>query len=162
MIEAGVNQTKNWRKSQPWYINGKHNECENHQIEQIENIIGRKLRKTQARINLCTGKIDGECDNIFEWTENFDGIDRVDNIVVLFNLKMICGEGGFQTRSLREVYHFIQAQVKSLPLYRNTLYVNILDGDECNRRMKQLRVKEEDRIFVGSMSEWSMKIGNSS
>ena len=36
-------QTKNWRKSQAWYINGKTNECEKYQRTIIETIIKNTL-----------------------------------------------------------------------------------------------------------------------
>jgi hypothetical protein len=68
----------------------------------------------------------------FDWTENFDGYQQLPSGVELYyNLKMICDKGGAQTRSLREVYHFIEAQMAFLRLYPNhpIYFINILDGD---------------------------------
>ena len=58
MIEPSINQTKEWRCNQPWYINGKHNECEKYQIRLIEKATGKKIHKTNKRINLNTGELD--------------------------------------------------------------------------------------------------------
>ena len=45
---------------------------------------------------------------------NFDAIAKKDNSIFYFNLKFICGAGGAQTRSLREVYHFIRCQISHI------------------------------------------------
>ena len=78
--------------------------------------------------------------NILEWTENFDGYQF---------------DG--QTRALREVYHFISAQQRHLnqELSSKIIFVNILDGDECNRKINLLPELEHDQIFIGSLFEWS-------
>ncbi len=93
------------------------------------------------------GKKNG---NIFEWTENFDGCQEN----IYFNLKMVCGTGGAQTRTLREVYHFILTQLKYLEKEPNSniYFVNILDGEESCRRIKLFPTHKQ--IFVGSLSEY--------
>ena len=58
MIEPSNNQTQEWRCNQPWYLNGKHNECEKYQISLIEEITGLKVNKTNKRINLITNKLE--------------------------------------------------------------------------------------------------------
>ncbi len=70
---------------------------------------------------------------------------------------MICGSGGGQTRALREVYHFISAQQKYLnqELSSKVIFVNILDGDECNRKIKLFPKVEHGQIFIGSLFEWN-------
>ena len=75
MIEPSNNQTKGWRCNQPWYLNGKHNECEKYQISLIKEIIGVKVNKTNKRINLITNMLEDvkKKINILERTENFDG-----------------------------------------------------------------------------------------
>ncbi len=150
MIEPSINQTKEWRCNQPWYINGKHNECEKYQIRLIEKATGKKIHKTNKRINLNTGELGKKNGNIFEWTENFDGCQEN----IYFNLKMVCGTGGAQTRTLREVYHFILTQLKYLEKEPNSniYFVNILDGEESCRRIKLFPTHKQ--IFVGSLSEW--------
>ena len=58
MITPSNNQTKEWRKSQPWHLNGKHNECEKYQISLIEETTGVKVDKTNKRINLITNQLE--------------------------------------------------------------------------------------------------------
>ena len=73
---------------------------------------------------------------------------------------MICGSGGGQTRTLREVYHFISAQQRHLnqELSSKVIFVNILHGDECNRKMKLFPKGEHGQIFIGSLFEWNENI----
>ncbi len=135
MIEPSNNQTKEWRCNQPWYLNGKHKECEKYQISLIEEITGVKVDKTNKRINLITNKLEDvkKKKNILEWTENFDGYQLNNGKTIYYNLKMICGSGGGQIRALREVYHFISAQQRHLNQEPSSklFFVNIFDGNEC-------------------------------
>ena len=99
----------------------------------------------------------------FEWTEDFDGY--IDEYKMYINLKMVCSSGGAQTRSLREVYHFINAQLNYLKNNINKtkiFFINILDGDESHRNMskfeyliskkKYLTIKKN--IYVGNMKNF--------
>ena len=57
-IEPSKNQTKEWRKSQPWYLNGKHNECGQYQKRIIEGITKATINKAHRlrglkRFNEC-------------------------------------------------------------------------------------------------------------
>lgn len=52
--------------------------------------------------------------NGYEWTENFDGLIMKNFSKYYFNLKFVCDVGGAQTRTLREVYHFIKHQMEYL------------------------------------------------
>ena len=72
----------------------------------------------------------------------------------------MCGSGGCQTRALREVYHFISAQKRHInqELSSKIIFVNILDGDECNRKINLLPRIEHGQIFIGSLFEWSKNI----
>ena len=122
------------------------------------------------RINLRTGEmrensrplnqIDG-----FDWTEDFDGkIVKVDGTNVWINLKMVCNAGGAQTRSLREVYHFVEGQLRVLSEQPTpkSLFVNILDGNESHKHKSKFRHLLESsgaptyrsNIFVGDMCEF--------
>lgn len=47
-------QTKEWRKEQVWYINGKKNECEIRQLRFITHITGQMCNKTHTRLNIYT------------------------------------------------------------------------------------------------------------
>jgi hypothetical protein len=130
-------QTKDWRKSQDWYNNGKQNESEKHQLFQIFQITMRKLGKTTKRlfmgddVKIIDKRNPMSEENGFEYTENFDGYIQIDNKNMFFNLKFVCDQGGSQTRTLREVYHFIKYQIKYILKKKddNTYFFNILDGD---------------------------------
>ena len=143
-------QTKNWRKSQSWYINGKKNECEIYQRKIIESIIKTPCVKTSDRIYMKTHTIvqlknplkqpDG-----FEYTEDFDGKVNINKNTIYFNLKFVCDSGGSQTRSLREVYHFIKGMILYLQKHNksNIYFINILDGDFCNLHSDKYKYLEE-------------------
>lgn len=141
-IPSSSFQTKEWRKSQIWYQNGKHNECEIYQIILIEKIIKQKLLKTNERINIEKNKIINKKnpfkkENGFDYTENFDGKITYKDDIIYFNLKFIGDKGGSQTRTLKEVYFFIKCQLEYL-LYNETddiYFINILDGDTCFNSM---------------------------
>lgn len=136
-------QTKQWRLSQDWYDNGKRNECEKFQRTIIENITGAKCDKCSHRFNFRTFDLQEytrpmvNCDGL-QWSEDFDGLQQTSNAKYFFNLKMVCDNGGAQTRTLREVWHFIEAQLNYLKKHKNiychnksVYFVNILDGDRC-------------------------------
>lgn len=163
-------QTKEWRKEQVWYINGKKNECEIRQLRFITHITGQMCNKTHTRLNVYTKEmrniispmkgIDG-----FEWSENFDGIIQRNTNTYYFNLKMVCDKGGAQTRSLREVYHFIHTQLDHVLLYKpiNVYFINILDGDTSYNAMKHFNYMLAQQpyeaikkyVFVGDMEQFS-------
>ena len=75
---------------------------------------------------------------------------------------MVVGKGGAQTRTLREVAHFIRAQLEYLCLSNNdniAYFVNILDGDESFRLYEKYEAilnKEKykdikDFVYIGDM-----------
>jgi len=135
-ITPSCNQTKIWRRNQPWYENGKKNECEKYQRNLIEKITKRPCLKCNDRINYEKNSIENisrpmHRDDAFDWTEDFDG-KQTFSYTLYYNLKMVCDAGGAQTRTLREVSHFINAQLKYNLLHIDNpkYFVNILDGDE--------------------------------
>lgn len=139
-------QTKIWRKNQEWYINGKKNECEKYQIRIMSNIFG-ELIHTHERVNLITGgiycvKYPFKRKDAFEWTENFDRKTIHKGETVYFNFKFVSGSGGVQTRTLREVYHYIKKQ-------QGHIFVNILDGDESHKKYKYFRSLMTIKKYVG-------------
>jgi hypothetical protein len=95
----------------------------------------------------------------YDYSEDFDGIQIFDDKTIYVNLKCIVGKGGNQTRSLREVYWFIEGQLKVLlgaaqaeqagqavptepvsePAEKTTkiYFANILDGDEASRNLSK-------------------------
>ena len=162
-------QTKEWRNSQSWYINGKKNECEIYQREYIERITGQKCPKTKERINIDINDIILEDkpmirEDAFDWTEDFDGKQKLDNYTAYYNLKMPIGIGGSQTRSLREVAHFIRAQLEYNISHINNIsyFINILDGDQSYKLSTQfyyiLNKKKykyvKNFVFIGDTYEF--------
>lgn len=163
IISPSAYQTKEWRSGKRWYFNGKSNECEKYQKNIIEKITNAKLAKTHLRFNTETfeliekmypmKEIDG-----FDWTENFDGMNIYEDNTLYFNLKFICDSGGAQTRSLREVYHFIKCQVKYImnKSSKSVYFINILDGDTCHRHIDYFKNifklgVVQDYIFIGDL-----------
>ena len=160
-------QTKDWRKECDWYSNGKHNECEIYQRNIISTITSTTLAKSTVRINVCDyrmqsnpapmKRVDG-----FDWTEDFDGFFKSGEVEYYFNLKMVCGAGGAQTRTLREVYHFIKSQLEHLlvsPESHSVYFVNILDGDASHKVMSKFSYLIEldkyseikNRVYIGDL-----------
>lgn len=132
-------ENKEWRKSQTWYINGKHNECEKYQISMIEKYIGEPLKKTRYRMDSFTNELTENGDGAFRYSETFDGIHILRDKKVLYNLKFVCD--GSQRRTLRESYMFILCQLKYVKKYpdENIMFINIFDGDCCYKYNKQFQ-----------------------
>lgn len=122
-------QTGEWRKSCSWYKGGRHAECEKYQLKKIEEITGRvpKKPKKELRLNMKTYEITENPINhnnidFFDYSETIDAVIEFNGFVFYYNLKFICDNGGAQTRSLREVYHFVKAQLKYLKKCKNTYF----------------------------------------
>ena len=185
-IVPSAQQNKEWRKNADWYSTGKSNECEKYQIGALQQVLFPKLlSKTNDRIHTENLEIiDCRCplkqQDGYEYTENFDGVVQTGSNMFYFNMKFVCDAGGAQTRTLREVYHFIRLQMEHLLLLlrdndiqpQNLPYfINLLDGDTCWKSAKYfdyLVQKEKYRgilenIFVGDLhtfqnSGWVEKI----
>ena len=172
LIMPSYYQTKIWRKARKWYKGGKSNECEKYQIELIEKMLTTSLMKTHDRIYMETFEIINNTHPMknadgYEYTENFDrmlikGINKY-----YFNLKFVCDGGGAQTRSLKEVYHFIRCQMEYLIKFNtnNTYFINILDGDTSYHVMEQFLYllnkeqykKVKNYVFIGSLYDFQKK-----
>jgi len=135
-----------------------------YQRQAIEDGTGVKCEKTHSRINLrtntiCTVSQPCRKDDGFDYSENFDGCQKFAKGTVFVNLKCIAGEGGAQTRSLREVYWFIEGQLRVLAAGHDYYFANILDGCKaaaCMRHYKYLLGLPEfshvrDRVYVGDL-----------
>jgi hypothetical protein len=172
LIPSSYYQTKDWRKNRNWYKNGKSNECEKYQIDLIEKLIKLKLNKTNDRINMETNEIISKKNPMinndgYEWSENFDSLLIKNNNKYYFNLKFVCDSGGSQTRTLREVYHFIKYQMEYLIKFNmnNTYFINILDGDTSYNNMDKFKFlinKEKYKqvikyVFIGSLYDFQKK-----
>lgn len=155
-------QTKDWRKSQDWYINGKKNECELYQKDQFEQITQQPIRKTLKRLFMLnhtmveiSNPLKGE--HGFEYTENFDGEFRYNDTAFLVNFKFTCDLGGAQLRTLREVYHFIKTQLEYLKSQpdRKVFFINVLDGNTAFQYRNQFSHLKHPKVFIGDMKDFS-------
>ncbi len=156
-LQSSNFQTKEWRQSQTWYINGKHNECEKYQKDLFQLIIKNNINYSDERIHLELNKIVSiknplKLNDGFEYTENFDGKFIDNNNIYHVNFKFICGDGGAQTRSLREVYHFIKAQAN----LKNNNFINILDGDSSFKHRQKFKSMKRNNIFIGDLNEFQI------
>ncbi len=140
-------------------------EPEKYQKMKIVEGTGVECESTHTRINLRTyvlrdiaqpnREIDG-----FDYSEDFDAKQVVGKNTVYINLKNIVGKGGAQTRSLREVYWFIEGQLNVLKKSENVYFANVLDGDESHAVMPKYQYQSSlpefkdvrGRVYVGDLS----------
>jgi len=169
-------QSKKWRNNCEWYVNGKHNECEKYQRCWIENITGIKCEKSNnIRINRRTNELKTKKKfkndvNGFDYTEDFDGVQKNNKILYYFNLKMIVGNGGAQTRTLREVNLFIEVQLEYLldSKRKDLIFFNILDGDQSAKNIEKYnylinfsKYKDVKKfVFVGDLYSFNLNYEN--
>lgn len=179
VLTPAQDQTATWRTSQQFYKGGKRNQCEIYQIEQLEMHLGTKLEKTNDRIHRLTLQIvDLPHPNVredgFEFTENFDRVmcNEDGSPTTYFNFKMVSGDGGAQTRYVKDVYSFVHAQLEyvkrchDLREHRTIpMFVNILDGDHCAKHYPKFtyiltRYPENVQryIYVGDLFTYVYKI----
>ena len=132
------------------------------QRKKIEEGTGVQCLKTNMRINLrtCTMKEIAKpnvFDDGFDYSEDFDGCQTFGDKKVYLNLKCIADAGGNQTRSLREVYWFVEGQINLLNHgLENVYFANILDGDEAHKHMKKFEYslglsRHADKVYVGDL-----------
>lgn len=140
---------------------------EEFQRQKIIDGTGIKCPKTNLRINLRTNSLKNIChpntkNDGFDYSEDFDGSQSVKENKVYINLKCIVGKGGAQTRSLREVYRFVEGQLNTLKSVENVYFANILDGDEAQSTMSMFKYllnlpefeKVKDRVYMGDLKEY--------
>lgn len=147
-------------------VAGGANSCapEHYQRKVISEKTGIPCKKTNTRINLRTHLLaeisqPNRRNDGFDYSEDFDGAQKHGAQTVYINLKCIVGAGGSQTRSLREVYWFVEGQLNVLKNVDNVVFVNILDGDEADKAMKKfdylVNLPEfsmvKDKVYVGDL-----------
>jgi len=147
---------------------------EKYQRQKIVDGTGIACPKTNTRINLRTNSLKdishpNTKDDGFDYSEDFDGSQSVKENKVYINLKCIVGKGGSQTRSLREVYWFVEGQLKTLKSVENVYFANILDGDEAHFTKTKFEYllnlpefdKVKNRVYVGDLKgyfDWFKKV----
>lgn len=175
--ESSKNQTKKWRKDNICPKDGqKDSSCEKYQINQVEQITNKDCNKTNGiRINHRTLELrkiakpmtqDGE--NVpdgFDWSEDVDALQKVNDKTLYYNFKFVCEGGGAQTRTLRnETYCFIETQLKYIKnnSTKKIIFINILDGYESYFRMSSFNYllnlpeykEHNSKCFVGDMKQF--------
>jgi hypothetical protein len=135
---------------------------ENYSRSKIKEHTGTECPKTNIRINLRTHTLkDIACpnkyDDGFDYSEDFDGVQVFGDRKVYINLKCVVGQGGSQTRSLREVYWFIEGQLRTEE--KDVFFANILDGDEAHSCMSKFQhllslpefESSRKKVYVGDL-----------
>ena len=174
-VLAGSLITKEKRRELFGEVAGGAGSClpEKFQRKMIEEGTGIPCPKSNVRINLRTNtlkelsfpnkKSDG-----FDYSEDFDGMQTIGRKSIYINLKCIVGKGGVQTRSLREVYWFVEGQLNVLKGAENVYFANILDGDEAYSTFSKfeyiLSLPEfapvKKRVYIGDLKgyfDWFKK-----
>jgi hypothetical protein len=133
--------------------------------------VGVPCVKTNMRINLRKITLDdvahpNKLANGFDYSEDFDGLQKIGGSTVYINMKCVVGKGGAQTRSLREVYWFVEGQLKLLLAGAadpsSVFFANILDGDEAAHTMGKFRyllaqpeyAAVRDNVYVGDLQSY--------
>jgi hypothetical protein len=163
----GLNMTKIARQEAFGEASGgaKTTDMEKYQRKAVEKGTGIKCPKTNYRINIRKNTLEdlshpiGQEDG-FDYTEDFDGVQDTSYGIVFISFKSVVGAGGSQTRTLRECYHFAEAQLKFSLKHRKIFFANILDGDEADKRMKQFKyllarpeyAHTAHRVYVGHLA----------
>jgi hypothetical protein len=149
---------------------------EHFQRQTISTLTKVPCLKTNVRINLRTNSLQELCYpnksiNGFDYSENFDGIQTIKDKTIYINLKCIVGTGGSQTRSLREVYWFVQGQLNVLLncstsisslTSSNIYFANIMDGDEASSSFSKFSYlldlpiysSIKHKIYVGDLKHY--------
>jgi len=138
-------QTKEWRQENICKTDGqKDSSSEKYQRRLVVEITHSECPKSNVRINKRTLEFKDKTqpmteDDGFDWTEDFDGKQEINNTILMYNFKFVAESGGGQTRTLRdETYSFIEIQLKYLKKNQETniKFINLLDGAESYKRMK--------------------------
>lgn len=137
---------------------------ENYQRQKIIEKTELPCPKTNMRINFRENRLEFVAQpnlykNGFDFSENFDGCQKIHQVQVYINLKCIVGKGGSQTDRLKSVYRFVEGQLKCLKEGDNLYFANILDGDEASRNFDKfnfLLSKEgnesiRNHVYVGDL-----------
>ena len=121
------------------------------------------------RLNTLVEKASLSGEYRFDFTEDFDGVQEINNKTIYINFKCCAGSGGNQTRTLRNCNHFIEAQLNIVKTCDDIYFANILDGDICHDRMtcfnrtRNLYPAQKDRVYVGNLKDyfsWFNKIND--
>ena len=131
--------TKEWRHNNIGK-NTKQNGSEKFQKAFILNNLGIDLSTfdggKNTRINKRTyefrnQRVVKDLEDFYDWTEDFDGIKKVNNKITYWNLKIIPNAGGAQNRSIRPVMSMVEAFANHIKKNNSEdkYFICITDGD---------------------------------
>lgn len=144
---------------------------ENYQRQKVAEGTGTPCIKTNTRIHYterCLKELPRShvCKqpDWLSYSEDFDGVQRFGPFTVYINFKCISGSGGSQLRSIREVFHFIKGQLDVLLKNTNEslFFANILDGDEADARMENMKhllslpeyADVSSKVYIGDLKHY--------
>lgn len=172
-IFSGGDITKDSRKIKFGKVSGGSGTMapEKYQRHQIELRTGVPCTKTYKRLNkedhtmFESIKYPMKFDDGYDYTENFDGVQDLDDVSIYVNMKCVCGQGGSQERTLRDETHmFVRCQLEyMLATNDQSLYfANVLDGDKSKKSMvyfqnllnKPKYINVNNRVFVGELKDY--------
>lgn len=168
-IIAGKLITKDKRKEIFGIVSGGSNtsKIEKFQRQKVIDGTGVPCSKTSIRINLRLNTlVDIRHPNIkddgFDYSEDFDGVQIIGDRKIYINFKCVVGNGGSQTRTMREVYWFIQGQFNAVISLNNVYFANILDGDEAHKCMSKFKhltsldtfQTHKNKIYIGDLKDY--------
>ena len=100
-------------------------------------------------------------DDGYEYTQNFDGIQKQQGTTTFFNMKCCVGKGGAQTKTLRDECHgFVEQQILVARKDPSLFFVNILEGDASFRakpkfeRLLNANPDVRSQVFVGTVDDY--------
>lgn len=167
-ILSGKDMTKETRQQLFGVIHGCAGSMkpENYQVKTVIDLTGIEVKKTDLRLNLFTHQLVNISkpnirDDGLDFSENFDGVQQANQKTIYLNLKNVVGQGGNQTRTIREVYHFITGQLKALEQgLENVYFANILDGDKACKHMHHFshllsrHEKVRENVYIGDLKSY--------
>ena len=168
-VISGSLITKNQRQTQFGQVAGGAGSRKPEEFQRAKLMEGTGIDcpKTNMRVNLRTHTLKkiakpNKNDDGFDYSEDFDGVQDFNNKKIYINLKCIVGKGGAQTRSLREVYWFVEGQLHSLASYDGVYFANILDGDETAATITKFKhllslpefESVKHRVYVGDLKNY--------
>ena len=160
--------TKEWRHENI-SNNSRDNRSEKWQKRTILDNLGVDLNtfendEKSVRINKRTLEFKNQRkitdrEDFMDWTEDFDGIKKVNNKMTYWNLKIIPDSGGAQNRSIRPVIAMVEAFAKHILKNKTTdkYFLCITDGDYyCN--FSQLREGNKKTQFEYAIDKVDPKL----
>ncbi len=136
--------TKEWRH-QNISLNSKDNSSEKFQKSFILDNLGvdlktfenneRSIRINKRTLQFKNQRVVTSREDFMDWTEDFDGVKKVNDKMTYWNLKIIPDPGGAQNRSIRPVIDMVESFAKHIKKNKcdDKFFVCITDGSYyCN------------------------------